>query len=258
MKKLKILALQLDLVWENPEANIRQIEESIKSHSDSPDLILLPEMFSTGFSMNPADHSEKMDGKTVRWMQETAIKNGAAICGSLIIEVDAQYYNRLLWVHPDGTLEHYDKRHLFGYAGEDRVYTAGQSRKVVEFKGWRFLLQVCYDLRFPVFSRYQNDYDVILYPANWPDKRAFAWSNLLRARAIENISFVIGVNRVGKDGNGIDHSGRSVVLSPLGETLADAIDFEAGPMAVELNKESLDDTRSRFRFLDDRDRFKLL
>lgn len=216
MEDLSIVLAQTNLVWEDQEANRRFFEDRLNGISEEVDLIVLPEMFNTGFSMESDRLAEQMDGPTISWMRMMAEKMDAVVYGSLIIEEKGHRYNRGVWMRPDGSLEHYDKRHLFRMANETDHFTAGKDRVVVELKGWRFLLQICYDLRFPVFSRNRTDYDAAIYVANWPEVRRAPWSTLLLARAIENQCWVIGVNRVGKDGNGISYSGDSALIDPYG------------------------------------------
>src|SRR5688572_5498328 len=220
MAQLKFTLIQPDIIWEDKVANLKQYEAYLSGIQEQMEVVVLPEMFSTGFSMAPERLAEPMEGATVEWMRMMAKKHGCIITGSLIIEDGGKYYNRLLWVQPNGKIAHYDKRHLFGYAKEDEHYAPGDKRLVVSVKGIRICLLVCYDLRFPVWSRIRNEeYDVLLFVANWPARRSLAWKTLLQARAIENLSYAIGVNRVGEDGNGIIHSGDSSLFSPLGEQL---------------------------------------
>lgn len=237
--------------------------EKINAISGKKQVILLPEMFSTGFSMTPEKFAEKMDGPTVQWMRDTAAKHTIILGGSVIIEENGDYFNRFIWMQPNGTAIHYDKRHLFGYAGEDKHYTAGAKRVIVSVNGWKILLQVCYDLRFPVWARQQPmadenfEYDAILYVGNWPERRSLPWKTLLQARAIENQSFVIGLNRVGNDGNGIYHSGDSRVIDPLGNILYEKSHEEDIFTAV-LEKNTLDAIRQKFPFAKDADGFNIL
>ena len=216
---LRVTMVQADLAWQDPAENRRLLAAHFRGLVGHADLIVLPEMFATGFSMDAANLAEPMDGPTVHWLREEAAAVGCAITGSLIIRDGLQHYNRLLWAAPDGGLAHYDKRHLFRMAREQEHYCAGQRRLIVELKGWRICPLVCYDLRFPVWSRNRDDYDVLLYVANWPARRRAAWQALLRARAIENLSYVVGVNRIGKDGNGTTYAGDSVAIDFLGQTL---------------------------------------
>jgi omega-amidase len=219
-------------------------------------------MFTTGFSMNPSQLAEKMDGESVEWMRKMATQYRLILTGSLIIEEEGHYFNRLIWMLPTGVLGYYDKRHLFAFAGEDQHYTAGDKRLITAVNGWRFNLQVCYDLRFPVWARQQiingePEYDVLVYVANWPERRRQAWTTLLQARAIENQCYVIGVNRIGEDGNGIYHSGDSMVIDPLGEILFAQKDQET-IHTLTLNKERLTEVRQSLPFLKDGDGFGLI
>ena len=216
---LSVTLLQNDLFWENPEANRQQFETTINRLTKPTDLLVLPEMFTTGFSMNAPALAESMEGTTVSWLSEMANRTQAAITGSLIIKEKDQYFNRLIWAEPNGTIQFYDKRHLFRMAQENAIYSAGKTRLTVTWKGWNICPLICYDLRFPVWSRQvpEKPYDLLLYVANWPEKRALAWRTLLAARAIENLSYCIGVNRTGKDQNGVSYNGNSGVCMPQGE-----------------------------------------
>jgi predicted amidohydrolase len=279
MSTLTITTIQADLQWEDKNANLRRLEEKIDGVGVHTELVVLPEMFSTGFSMRPKILAERMDGPTVDWMRKTAARKKIILTGSIIIEEEGHYFNRLLWMLPNGQYGYYDKRHRFAYAGESEHYTAGHKRLVASVKGWKVLLLVCYDLRFPVWSR-QNpqpphppatpqvpqsqdppqdeelEYDLIVYVANWPERRSHAWKTLLQARAIENQSYVIGVNRVGEDGNQIAHSGDTMIIDPLGETL-----YRAAPkeeiFTLTLKKEQLETVRQRFPFWKDADHFNI-
>jgi predicted amidohydrolase len=260
MSTLTVTTIQADLQWENKAANLRHLEEKIDGIGTSTELVVLPEMFPTGFSMRPASLAEPMDGPTIRWMQSVAARKKIILTGSVIIEEDGNYFNRLIWMLPTGQYGCYDKRHRFAYAGEDEHYTAGQKRLVASVKGWKVLLLVCYDLRFPVWSRQQPpepanlEYDLIIYVANWPERRSHAWKTLLQARAIENQSYVVGVNRVGVDGNKIAHSGDSMIIDPLGETLYHA-PREEDVFTITLEKQHLDNIRQHFPFWRDADHF---
>jgi predicted amidohydrolase len=221
------------------------------------DIILLPEMFTSGFTMNPTKVAESMQGETVAWMKESASKKQAAITGSLVVEENGFYYNRLLFVHPDGVVESYDKRHTFTLAGENEVYSAGTQKLIVNYKGWKICPLICYDLRFPVWARNVENYDVLIYVANWPKVRIAAWDALLKARAIENMSYCIGVNRVGLDGNNHEYSGHSAAYDVLGNRL-DSIPVEKEAIEiVTLNKRDLETYRMKLNFLEDRDEFSL-
>ena len=254
---LRVTLVQTGLAWQDPATNRHRLAAHFRGLPGHTDLVVLPEMFSTGFSMDATALAEDMDGPTVGWMREEAAALGCVITGSLIVREAGLCHNRLVWARPDGTVEHYDKRHLFRVAGEHDHYAAGARRLVVDLKGWRVCPMVCYDLRFPVWSRNRDDYDLLLYVANWPQRRAHAWSTLLRARAIENLSYVIGVNRIGKDGNGVTYAGDSVVLDFLGQPLSS----EGGGDRVEtavLDLESLQSYRVSFPAHLDADRFELV
>ena len=255
-----ITLIQSDLHWENKEANLNHFEKQIDAIKQPTHIVVLPEMFSTGFSMQPALLAEKMDGETVSWMIKIAAEKKIIITGSVIIEEKGNYYNRLLWVLPNGQIAHYDKRHRFAFAGEDQQYTAGNKRLITSVNGWKLNLHVCYDLRFPVWARQQStdspEYDVLIYVANWPARRSYAWKQLLIARAIENQCYVIGVNRIGEDGNGIEHSGDSMLIDPLGEviyTKSNGSDI----FTHTLDKEALETVRNKFPFWKDADRFMI-
>ncbi len=263
MSALSFTLIQTILHWEDKGANLQQLEKKINSIRQPTHVVILPEMFSTGFSMKPEQLAETMDGPTVQWMKEVAARKKIILTGSLIIEEDGQYFNRLLWVLPNGQVGMYNKRHLFAYGEEDRHYTGGQERLVASVNGWKINLMVCYDLRFPVWARQQFDeeknfeYDVLIYVANWPERRNTAWKALLQARAIENQSYVIGVNRVGTDGNHINHSGDSMVIDPLGSILYHKTD-EEDIFTITLKKEELQHMREKFPFWKDADHFQIL
>lgn len=252
---MRTVLIQAPLVWENAESNRQYFTDKIKGIS--ADLIVLPEMFSTGFTMRPESVAESMSGDTVLWMQSMAIEHQMAITGSVVIKENGNYFNRLLFVRPTGTIEKYDKRHLFTLAGEDKAYTAGIEKLIVDYQGWKICLLVCYDLRFPVFSRNAESYDLLVYVANWPKPRILAWDTLLRARAIENMSYVIGVNRVGEDANGHRYIGHSQIIDALGNSII-APEENEGVFTAELDREELMDIRKKFAFLNDRDQFTVL
>lgn len=265
MPSLTLSIIQTSLTWENKAENLAMLEEKINSITEKTEVVILPEMFSTGFSMKPELLAETMQGETVAWMKRVAQQKRVILTGSVIIEESGHYYNRLIWMLPNGALGYYDKRHLFGYAGEDNHYSAGDKRLIAQVKGWRINLQVCYDLRFPVWARQQSqvaaanghegpEYDLLVYVANWPERRSHAWKTLLQARAIENQCFVVGVNRVGDDGNTIYHSGDSMVIDPLGEPLFHQAHDET-IFTITLQKEKLDEVRTRFPFWKDGDAF---
>jgi predicted amidohydrolase len=269
---MKLLLLQTDPQWLSPDENRRRAEELIdRSMSTNPeqiDLVVLPEMFATGFAVEPEGAAEGVVGgatdrttepaenKTLKWMQKTAARLDAAIAGSVAVKDNEKYYNRLYFVRPDGSFTKYDKRHLFSYSGEDKHYTAGTERTVVEWRGWRILMQVCYDLRFPVFSRNTGDYDMILYPANWPTVRIHPWNTLLRARAIENACYAVGVNRTGTDPY-TSYSGGTALIDFKGATLAAASDNQEEAVLCEADIETLRAFRAKFPVLDDADDFIL-
>lgn len=225
MQDLKVTLIQTALHWENKEANLKMFAEKIASIKEQTDIIILPELFSTGFSMKPENLSEQMNGNTHKWMKKIAEEKNCVVTGSIIIEESGNYFNRLIWQKPDGTYEYYDKKHLFRYGNEQEHYTAGNKKLIVEYKGWKICPLICYDLRFPIWSRNtkKNNYDLLIYVANWPEKRIHPWKTLLQARAIENQAFIIGVNRVGEDGNNIVHSGDSAVINPKGEIISNII-----------------------------------
>ncbi len=258
MQDLKVTLIQTALHWENADANRTLFDRHLSGIAPcSTDLILLPEMFNTGFTMNAASNAEEMDGPTVTWMRRKAAEKKCVIAGSLIIKEKGNYFNRLVWMLPDGNPGIYDKRHLFRMANEHHTYTAGNSRLVVNLNGWRICPMICYDLRFPVWQRNRGDYDVLLLLANWPARRSFAWRQLLIARAIENQCYVAGVNRIGEDGNAIDHSGDSVVLDARGSVLSKIRPCEESAETVILSSADLEEYRKSFPVSMDADRFIL-
>lgn len=254
MKKLHVTLIQKRIVWENPEQNIRDTTQIINTVGKT-DLVVLPEMFVTGFTFRTA-LAETMQGRTVMWMKETAAAGGFALAGSLMIEENGLFYNRFLFVHPDGQIDSYDKRHLFSFAGEDRFFEKGNARCVVNYRGWRILPFICYDLRFPVWLRCRSDYDLLLCVANWPDSRIVAWDTLLKARAIENISYCVGVTITGTDGNGLEYSGHSAVFDYFGKKIAYA-DAHEQVLQAALSLTDLAEARTRFPALSDTDDFTL-
>ncbi len=261
MPTLTITTIQSNLLWEEKSANLRILEEKINSISEKTEIVVLPEMFSTGFSMNPGELAETMDGETVAWMKRVSNENGVILTGSIIIEEKGKYFNRIIWMLPNGQHGQYDKRHLFAYGEEDKHFSAGNKRLIASVKGWKINLLVCYDLRFPVWARQQSsttepEYDVLIYVANWPERRSHAWKTLLCARAIENQCYVVGVNRVGTDGNNIYYSGNSLVIDPLGQVLYHMADKE-DINTIALSKEKLEEVRSKFPFWKDADEFKI-
>lgn len=261
MSTLSITTIQTNLHWEDKAANLKMLEEKINSIQEKTEIVVLPEMFSTGFSMKPELLAETMDGETVQWLKRVSAQKKIILTGSVIIKEGDDYFNRLVWMLPNGQYGVYDKRHRFGFAGEDNYYTAGSKRLIASVKGWKINLQVCYDLRFPVWSRQQSqpggpEYDVLIYVANWPERRNHAWKTLLQARAIENQCYVVGVNRVGNDGNSIYHSGDSMVIDPMGEVLYSKKDDEDIFTTV-LDKNHLQAIREKLPFLKDADGFQI-
>ncbi|CAM4327012.1 amidohydrolase [Gillisia hiemivivida] len=256
MENLNIALLQVDLFWENIKKNLKLFEEKIESVNTEVDLFILPEMFSTGFSMNAEKLAESENGPTLKWMQRVASEKNAAITGSIIVKEKDEYFNRLYFVFPDSTFKKYDKHHTFTLAKEHETYSAGNERLQVEYKGWKICPLICYDLRFPVWARNTEDYDLLIYVANWPKPRILAWDVLLQARAIENMSYCAGVNRIGLDGNNHEYTGHSAVYDSLGKPLNDQ-EEAAFTKVVTLDKNQLLDTRKKFKFLQDRDKFTL-
>jgi omega-amidase len=273
MDNLPITLVQTDIAWEDKQANFSTLERKILSIAEKTTIVILPEMFSTGFSMRPEALAETMDGETVRWMKRIAAEKKIILTGSIIVEDHESekekgdgdgsgkpgYFNRLIWMLPNGNYGYYDKRHRFAYAGEDEHYSAGDKRLVASVSGWKFNLLICYDLRFPVWARQSqpSEYDVLVYVANWPEKRIQAWKTLLQARAIENQCYVIGVNRVGNDGNDIHYSGDSMVVDPLGEVLYTRNEME-DIATVTLSRSHLQNVRERFPFWKDADGFRIV
>ncbi|WP_140937672.1 amidohydrolase [Sphingobacterium lumbrici] len=258
MEPIKITIFQAYLFWENVEKNLQNLALRLSSLREKTDLILLPEMFNTGFTMNVAKCAENMDGPSMRWLYEMSKKFDCVVAGSLIIEEEDKYYNRFVWMSPNGSFVHYDKRHLFCIAKEDEVFTKGKSRIVLQLKGWKICPMICYDLRFPVWSRNQVDgYDLLVYTASWPDTRSAHWRTLIPARAIENQAFVIGVNRVGYDGNEVYYSGGSMCISPIGDVVYYKPEDE-DLYTFTLNPKDLENARTQFPFLKDGDNFSIL
>lgn len=254
MELLKIALIQSDISWENKDANLIRFQSHIETLPKKVDLVVLPEMFTTGFTMNAEKMAEDMKGPTMEWMSQMASTHQTVVVGSFIAIAGGHYYNRLVWMRPDATYSFYDKKHLFTYADEHRYFSAGKERLVVNVKGWRFLPLICYDLRFPVWSRNSLQYDVLLYVANFPEKRSHAWKSLLVARAIENQAYVIGLNRVGVDGNGISYSGDSTLIDFAGEMVAQSTLIEKN-ILVTLSQKDLKSFREKFQFLKDQDPF---
>ena len=267
MSTLSITTIQSNLIWEEKPANLRLLEQKINSIAEKTEIIVLPEMFNTGFSMKPELHAETMDGESVEWMKRISRENGIILTGSLMIEEAGKYFNRLVWMLPNGQYGYYDKRHLFAFGEEDKHYKPGNKRLIASVKGWKINLLVCYDLRFPVWARQAPpplgevgrgpEYDVLIYVANWPERRSHAWKTLLCARAIENQCYVVGVNRVGSDANNIYYSGNSLVIDPLGQVLYHMAD-EEDVNTVILQKDLLEEVRTKFPFWKDADPFNIL
>nr|WP_315221253.1 amidohydrolase [uncultured Flavobacterium sp.] len=254
---MKIALIQSDLYWEDIAKNRSHFNEQINSIQQKVDLIVLPEMFSTGFTMNASEVAETMQGETILWMQSVAKEKNVAITGSLIVTEKAQYYNRMLFVFPSGEIQYYNKRHLFSLAGEDKFYTKGTQKTIIDYLGWKICLQICYDLRFPVFARNTENYNLLLYVANWPKVRTNAWDALLKARAIENMTYVLGVNRIGVDANNYEYIGHSQAIDFLGHFLLEPQEQE-GVFIVELDKKTMLETRQKLDFLSDKDEFEIL
>lgn len=267
MSPLTISIIQANLAWEDKASNLQMLQEKIMALPFT-EIVVLPEMFSTGFSMRPEVFSETMDGEAVQWMKKIAAQKKVVLTGSMMIQEEGVYYNRLIWMLPNGQHGHYDKRHLFGYAGEHEHFTPGSKRLIASVKGWKINLLICYDLRFPVWARQGKhpakveepdtaEYDLLIYVANWPEKRSHAWRTLLQARAIENQCYVAGVNRIGYDGNKIHHIGDSMIIDPLGEPLVHLLNQE-DVSTITLDKEKLEETRKRLPFLNDGDKFIIM
>jgi len=290
MSTLTITTIQTNLHWEDKAANLKMLEEKIIGIKEKTEIVVLPEMFNTGFTMQPEKLAETMEGETVAWMKRVAMEKRVVLVGSVAVKTEertetglsertetgisertetglsertetvSSYTNRLLWMLPNGQCGYYDKRHLFAFAGEDQHYTAGNKRLIASVKGWKINLQVCYDLRFPVWARqsssYGPEYDLLIYVANWPERRSHAWKILLQARAIENQCYVVGVNRVGNDGNNIYHSGDSMIVDPLGEVLYTKKD-EEDIHTITIDKAQLDTVREKLPFLKDGDGFSI-
>jgi len=257
MEDLKVALVQSELVWEKPEQNRINFSNKINAIKEKVDLIVLPEMFTTGFTMNPVNVAETMDGETIQWLQKVAHENECAIMGSIIIKEQESYFNRLVFVHPSMKVGVYDKRHTFTLAGEHDVYTAGTEKQIFDYKGWKICPMICYDLRFPVWARNVEGYDLLVYVANWPKPRVNAWDALLKARAIENMSYCIGVNRVGTDANDLEYNGHSAAYDSLGNMLSTSIPTKEETLIVSLKSNHLTETRNKLQFLKDSDDFTL-
>ena len=254
--ELSVALVQANLAWEAPSRNIEYFDQLLKQLPQDIDLVILPEMFSTGFTMEPQNLTPEQAANTLRWMQETAYEKQMALTGSLVWPEGSNYYNRLFFVYPNGTFETYDKRHTFTLAGEDKVYTAGKKRVVINYNDFKICPMICYDLRFPVWSRNTDNYDLLIYVANWPAPRIQAWDTLLKARAIENMSYSLGVNRIGNDANGLSYIGHTAVYDPLGDCLGFSEQEEV--ILLSLQKDHLISIRKKLAFLEDRDDFTLL
>jgi len=255
--ELKVSLVQSELFWHQPEQNRAMFAEKLANLAGQTDVVVLPEMFTTGFSMEPEAIAEPADQETLQWMQQQAKAISAVVCGSVAVKDEKGCYNRFYWVQPDGQWQGYDKHHLFRMAGEHEHYQAGQTRPVIVYKGWRIFPQICYDLRFPVWSRNHDDYDLAIYVANWPEVREHPWQILLQARAIENLCYVAGVNRVGEDGNGLSYSGRSALIDFKGHSLGDHGASESFVATYPLSLDSLRDFRQAFPAFEDADGFTL-
>ena len=254
---MKATVIQTDIKWENKDANLEHLSLVLDKIERGTDLVVLPEMFTTAFSMNPGSLAETMEGRSVQWMKERSSAGNYALCGSLIIGEEGKYYNRLIFVTPTGNIVKYDKRHLHSISGENTVYSPGNERVTCSYKELDFNLQVCYDLRFPVWSRNRGDSDVIIYSANWPKVRSYAWKSLLVARAIENQCYVLGVNRIGTSPDGTSYSGDSLIIGPKGEVLASLDPDNEGIITAELSKKLLDKYRLDMPVWRDADPFTL-
>ncbi len=252
--QLTLTALQTNLFWEDKQKNLDQLSNQL-AQLPQTDLIILPEMFTTGFTMRAKEFAEAMEGSTVQWMRGHAKKNNAAIAGSTIIKEGEKRYNRFLFVLPNGDIHYYDKRHTFTLAGEHKAYATGQNDGLLHYKGWKICLRVCYDLRFPVWARNTSDYDVLIYTANWPHKRIDAWDTLLKARAIENMSYCVGVNRIGTDGSDLYYPGHTAIFDYMGEKVGETKQEQQDYTSVQLNREKMLLARKKLNFLNDRDRF---
>jgi predicted amidohydrolase len=254
---MNVALIQTNIIWENPAENRSVLEAKINSITNDIDLLILPEMFTSGFTMNPSSVAESMQGTTIFWLKNIAKTKNCAITGSLVIVENGNLYNRMVFVFPNGEIQHYDKKHLFTLAGEDKIYTSGKEKVIVNYKDFKICLQVCYDLRFPVFSRNTENYDLLIYVANWPKVRTNAWDILLKARAVENVSYVIGVNRIGTDNNNFEYIGHSQIIDELGNFILKPTENE-GVFIADFDKNKMLETRNKLNFLDDRDYFDLI
>lgn len=255
--ELKITIVQTNIHWENKNENMEMFSHIIRDMTQHTDLVILPEMFSTGFSMQPALLYEHINGPTVRWMSEIAREHNAVVTGSIIISEKNKFLNRLIWMPPDGNLKYYDKSHLFRMGEENQKYSAGNRKLITNWKGWRFRPLICYDLRFPVWSRNRNDYDMLIYVANWPEARRKVWKTLLVARAMENQAYVVGVNRVGIDGRDISYSGDSLIVDPRGNIVSEIKEYDESVKTVSLSLNELISFREKFPVHLDADDFRI-
>ncbi|WP_296633837.1 amidohydrolase [Polaribacter sp.] len=255
--KLHVVGIQADLVWENPSENLKYFEDIITDLPTTTDLVVLPEMFTTGFTMQPNNLAEPITGSSITWMKKLAQKFDFAITGSLVIEENNKFFNRLIFVHPSGKIDTYDKRHSFTLAGEHKVYTSGKELLTIDYKGWKIRPLICYDLRFPVWARNTKNYDLLIYMANWPITRIKAWDTLLKARAIENMSYTIGVNRTGFDANNYQYSGNSIIVDFLGDELSSLEENGVGTISAVLKKKNQNKVREKLGFLNDKDAFSI-
>jgi predicted amidohydrolase len=265
LENLNVSIIQTSLYWQNRAANLAHFEKLMEQISKT-NLIVLPEMFTSGFTMDTAHVADVSEGEVLQWMQKMAFKKDATVTGSIVIKENEKYYNRLLWVNPNGNYKYYDKRHLFRMANENEYYIEGKERLITNIENWRICPLICYDLRFPVWSRNINwkgkfekshQYDILIYVANWPERRSHAWKSLLVARAIENQCFVIGVNRIGADGNNINYSGDSVIINPLGEVITTTKSHEESVETISLNLKVLEEYRLSFPANNDADEYEI-
>lgn len=254
--ELKVAILQTEIVWENSPTSLKNYDKAFSKLAEPVDIVVLPEMFNTGFTMNAAEVAQAMEGKAVSWLKQKSVETEAAICASLIIVENENFYNRFIWAQNGEIITHYDKRHLFRMADEHHTFSPGTKRPEINFKGWRIMPRVCYDLRFPVWSR-SNKFDLQIYVANWPEARVSAWDKLLRARAIENQCYIIGSNRIGTDGKGIAYNGHSIIIDPKGDALTAENNENDGWITASLDLESLKDFRKKFPVFMDSDSFDL-
>ena len=255
---LYVTLIQTGLEWENIDKNLALFSEKLDQINDATDLVVLPEMFTTGFSVHSVELAEAMNGKTMQWMAQKAREIHCCITGSMIIREHDKIYNRMIWMLPDGSFSCYDKRHPFSISWEDKHFTGGSQRKIFEYSGWRFCPQICYDLRFPVWSRNRGDYDALIYVANWPDPRRDVWNALLLARALENQAYTIGVNRTGTDGQNLSYAGDSQVIDPKGNILSNFKPYTDCMETIPLSMEELARFREKFPVGRDADGFELL